>query len=406
MRGESEKGTKQKGPRKGGHLLDRPEKEARAGSRPVMPQVKQLKELKAARAAAKSDFFVQWHLTEKCNLRCRHCYQGHQAVMMRPDELSLPEIRRAAEETRDAFADWAKTYDIEFSPSFNLTGGEPFLRADLFHVIEELGNLGFGINLLTNGTLVSPERAKKLAHLGVKAVQVSMEGPEEVHDRIRGKGSFAKAARGAKSLVEAGLRVTLNITLSRLNAPYMMDIISLAKGLGVARVGFSRLVPTGRGLSMLGEMLKPEEVKLLYEMLLSVNIPGIEVITGDPLSSLIGHGESSEMGCTAFGGCAAGVSGLTFLPDGTITPCRRLHIPIGNIRTDSIREVWAASEVLGSLRDRQKYSGRCRSCRRWAACRGCRAIAYASTGAKGSPDFLAEDPQCFIHLNGKSSLFN
>jgi len=369
--------------------------------------MKQLKELKAARAAARSDFFIQWHLTGKCNLRCRHCYQsGKISSQPGADELSLPEIRKAAEETRDALADWAKTYGIEFSPSFNLTGGEPFLRGDLFYIISELKDLGFEINLLTNGTLVNREKAERLRSLGVKAVQVSLEGPEEIHDRIRGKGSFAEAARGARSLAEAGLKCTLNITLSKLNAAYMADIIAIAKGLGVARVGFSRLVPAGRGLSLMAEMLAPEEIKVLYEMLLNLDAPGLEVITGDPLSSLIGPGEDSDLGCTAFGGCAAGVSGLTFLPDGTITPCRRLHIPIGNIRTDSIREVWATSAVLDSLRDRKSYAGKCAGCERWALCRGCRAIAYAYTAAKGKPDFLAEDPQCFSHLNSKSSLFN
>jgi radical SAM protein with 4Fe4S-binding SPASM domain len=96
------------------------------------------------------------------------------------------------------------------------------------------------------------------------------------------------------------------------------------------------------------------------------------------------------------GGCAAGVSGLTILPDGTITPCRRLPIPIGNARTDSLREVWATSSVLNRLRDKSAYKGKCKKCIRWFQCKGCRAIAYAYSQSKGKGDFLAEDPQCFI----------
>lgn len=97
-------------------------------------------------------------------------------------------------------------------------------------------------------------------------------------------------------------------------------------------------------------------------------------------------------GSFAIGGCAAGISGITLLPDGTITPCRRLNIPIGNVRRDSLREVWANSGVLRQLRDKQSYKAKCGVCHRWALCRGYRAVAYAYSG---NGDFLAEDPQCF-----------
>jgi radical SAM protein with 4Fe4S-binding SPASM domain len=89
------------------------------------------------------------------------------------------------------------------------------------------------------------------------------------------------------------------------------------------------------------------------------------------------------------------VSGLTLLPDGTILPCRRLPVPLGNVRRDRLREIWAASPVLEALRDKTRYHGKCGSCKRWALCRGCRAIAYAWSRAQGAPDFLAPDPQCF-----------
>jgi len=77
-------------------------------------------------------------------------------------------------------------------------------------------------------------------------------------------------------------------------------------------------------------------------------------------------------------------------------PCRRLDVPIGNIRKDSLREVWATSGVLMKLRDRNSYNTKCRMCRRWASCRGCRAITYAYSCSKGKDNFLSTDPQCFI----------
>jgi len=97
-----------------------------------------------------------------------------------------------------------------------------------------------------------------------------------------------------------------------------------------------------------------------------------------------------------FGGCAAGVSGLTILPDGTLLPCRRLNIPLGNILKDNLRTVWATSPVLSALREKGKYVGKCGECVMWARCRGCRAIAYQYSSAKGNGSYLSEDPQCFI----------
>ena len=137
-------------------------------------------------------------------------------------------------------------------------------------------------------------------------------------------------------------------------------------------------------------------MKEIYKSLLSADIEGLDIVTGDPVAAQMDLEINSDTGCTAHGGCAAGISGLTILPDGTMIPCRRLNIPIGNIRQDSLREVWATSGILNLLRDKSKYKGKCGKCNRWASCRGCRAIAYSYSQSVGENDFLAEDPQCFI----------
>lgn len=338
------------------------------------------------------DFFIQWHLTERCNLRCKHCYQTDRKA----EEMSFPEIKEILDEISDTINVWKDTYDIGYSTSFNVTGGEPFLRYDILTILSEIKNRGFSAYLLTNGILIDEKKAKALSDIGVDGIQVSMEGPEKVHESIRGKGSFSASVKGVKKLLEAGLKVTLNVTLSSVNAGYFMDMIELSQKTGVQRLGFSRLVPSGRGEAMVKEMLSIEKVKGLYEKIFSLDTGSLEIVTGDPVASQRGIEEKDDAGDIPSGGCAAGVSGLTILPDGTLTPCRRLHIPIGNIRTQSLRELWAASGVLEALRDRKRYKGKCGSCRRWAECRGCRAIAYAFSKTQGLNDFLAEDPQCFI----------
>jgi len=338
------------------------------------------------------DFFVQLHLTERCNLRCRHCYQSG----TRNQELSFAEIRHVAVEVSEMLDTWTDAYDVPFSPSFNITGGEPFLRQDIFEILQEVGDRGFELYLLTNGILIDKTKAQRLAELGLKGVQVSIEGPERIHEEIRGGGSFSSSLKGVRHLLDTGLTVTLNVTLSDINADYFMDMVRLSSSLGVQKLGFSRLVPSGRGSGLLNNMLNKDKVSALYRSIGSLNPKGLQVITGDPVASQMSDDDKDDSGSFPTGGCAAGISGLTILPDGTVTPCRRLPISIGNVRKDALREIWATSPVLESLRNKHSYKGKCGNCHRWAFCRGCRAIAYAYSQSKGENDFLAEDPQCFI----------
>ena len=345
------------------------------------------------------DFLIQWHLTERCNLRCRHCYQTGASG----PELSFDEVRQGIDEIGEMLDTWAASYALSLSPSFNITGGEPLLRQDLFAVLRELQVRGYPAFLLTNGTLVGRRTADELKDAGVQGVQVSIEGCEEVHDSIRGTGSYDRATNGVAHLLDAGLAVTLNVTLSRLNAGAMQNVVRLASHLGVQRLGFSRIVPVGRGQEFVSQMLPAEEVRDLYESLFSLDIAGLEIVTGDPVASHLrsdraegkGSGKEEARGVPC-GGCSAGVAGLTFLADGTIVPCRRMPIPLGNLRTEALREIWAESAVLDALRDKTRYRGKCGICARWDGCRGCRAIAYAASQARGENDYLAEDPQCFL----------
>jgi len=338
-------------------------------------------------------FFTQWHLTERCNLRCTHCYQEGSAT----SEMDFDEIKGAFADVREMLESWSDLYEIQFQSSFNITGGEPFLRRDLFSILDEGAAGGFELYLLTNGTLIDAQNARSLRDAGIKGVQVSLEGPKEVHEAVRGKDSFGRALEGIGHLVDQKIPVTLNVTLSEVNVDHFAAIMDLAADLRVPNVGFSRLVPSGRGIGLLGSMLAADRLEDAYGKIFSDSREGLEVVTGDPVAAQMGEGVApDEAESVPNGGCAAGVSGLTILPDGTITPCRRLNIPIGNILGDSLREVWATSDVLQSLRTKSAYKGKCGSCARWSSCRGCRAIAYAYSLSRGEADILAEDPQCFI----------
>jgi AdoMet-dependent heme synthase len=337
-------------------------------------------------------FFVQWHLTDRCNLACRHCYQKG----VSHSELSADRIAFFIRETKEMLDDWATEYELDISRSFQFTGGEPMLRKDLTRILTTARDEGFETFLMTNGTLIDKTAAEKIKRTGVSAVQISLEGMPETHDSIRGAGSFTRAATGINALARAGVDVTANVTLTKANAGEVLAITKKAASLGASRIGFARLVPEGRGASLGGEMLTPLEVKDVYQEIRHTKVSGIKAMTRDPISCLVNpDGLGDSCGGIAVGGCAAGLSGVSIMPDGAVMPCRRMNMVIGNIVETPLREIWAASPVLNMLRDKSRYTGKCGACEKWDVCRGCRAVSLAVTTEKGAPDMLADDPQCF-----------
>ncbi len=246
-------------------------------------------------------------------------------------EMGLPEIDGALRDISDTIGQWSDTYEIPFTTSFNVTGGEPLLRKDLPEILHRISAHNFKSYLLTNGVLIKKKDARMLADLPISGVQVSLEGPQAIHEAIRGKHSFSSAVRGVRHLLDAGIAVTLNVTLSEVNEAFFPDMVSLAADLGVRRLGFSRLVPYGRGLSLLQRMLGKEELKEVYERIFSISVPGVETRNGRSRCSTAGlRNDRVRRYAPASGGCAAGVSGYG-APDGTITPAEG-RFPLGNIR--------------------------------------------------------------------------
>ncbi len=337
-------------------------------------------------------FFIQWHLTERCNLRCRHCYQGGGEV----HEMNVGEVKREIDGAARMFQAWEEAHGIRVSPSIHFTGGEPFLYRGLLEAIAHARTKGYPVAMMTNGCLATKEKAKKVSDLGVSDIQVSLEGPPAIHASIRGRGSFRSAVKGVEHLIAAGCRVSANVTLSRLNFDKIEETIEVAKAIGFHRVGFSRMVPCGRGKTLLTQFLASQELKSAYQEILSANTPSLEVVSGDPLAGILSETPPSP-GCNlTLSGCSAGFSGVTIVSDGSVMPCRRIGLVAGNLKKKSLRAIWASSRLLWQLRRRESYKGKCGQCSRWPSCRGCRAVAYAHSSARGNPDLFADDPQCWI----------
>ncbi len=334
------------------------------------------------------DFHLQWHLTERCNLACSHCYQEGSAY----NELPTEKLFDIAGQYVNATALWRlRPSDAHVS----LTGGEPLLHRDFFPLLEHLlSSNALTCDILSNGTLFSRADVRRLADMDLNGlVQVSLEGTEGINDAIRGKGTFKKITSFLQAAVSEGLTTRMAVTLSRRNLAEVPALISIASGLGVDFIMFERLVPRGSGESMRSQMLSPLEFKRFSEYLEKSH------------SELDRKGSKPEILAHCHDllnpNCSCAYSSLTVLPDGSVVPCRKLPVNVGDLRKSSLLGIWYGSELLWSIRDRSRIS-HCNSCERFSSCAGgARCVAYTYFN-----DLQAPDPQCWHSFDSLPSGFS
>ncbi|MBF0458499.1 MAG: radical SAM protein [Nitrospirae bacterium] len=271
------------------------------------------------------------------------------------------------------------------------TGGEPLLSGDLFVLLEEARKRKMPARLLSNGTLLTRDIARELKEAGCKTVQISLDGDRETHNAIRGEFASEKAIEGARQSKEEGISITVMMTVSGTNHTQLNQVYKEVVSASAHRFSFSRLVPIGRGASYSGEMLSANQMKGLFQSCLALKSENlIEMPMRDPLWGPYLSGRANPPNPRLLSGCSIGYNGICIDSDGSVYPCRRLPVLLGNVMNDDLEKIWNC-ETLERLRNRDALRGKCGKCRyRWQ-CGGCRAVAYAMSG-----DSLAEDPQCFI----------
>lgn len=268
-----------------------------------------------------------------------------------------------------------------------LAGGEPLLAPRLFEILSLIRGEGLPVRILTNGTLVGAAEARALAAAGVAIVQVSLDGLEETHDRLRGPGAFGRALAGLRHLRAAGVSTTVAMCLSSANLADLDGVMALAAR-EADRFGFSRFVPCGRGGDRAATVLPAARLAEAFGAVQAAagRFPGLGLPRRDPLWNVF-VGQRCPSPYAA--GCSAGQSGICVEADGTVYPCRRLPLPLGNAYETSLADLWD-HPLMVRLRDRDRLRGRCGRCLiRWR-CGGCRGVALAVTG-----DPFGADPQCF-----------
>lgn len=330
-------------------------------------------------------FYLQWHITDACNLSCKHCYNDARLK----NELSLKNLL----EILNKYEYFLKT--INRRGRIQFSGGEPFLSPYLFTILKEARNKNISCRVLSNGLNINHEHADKLIGSDCCLVQISIEGDRVVHNNIRGEGTFEKTIEAIDLLNKCGIEVTINMTISKMNLDEIDKVINITSH-RARRFSFARFVPTGKAEVFKNDsVLTPGETYLAFKKIFrdrnyyrNLAIPLRDPLWHEFLKVSVRRYKN------AIHGCSIGFNGLTVDTDGTIYPCRRLPISLGNALETDFIQIWRSSSVLNELRDRDLLKGKCHDCKRRWLCGGCRAVPYALT-----KDYLAEDPQCFCNTS-------
>ncbi len=330
---------------------------------------------------------VIWEVTQACDLACVHCRAS--AVPCRnPGELTTEEGFRLLREVR-SFGE----------PLMIFTGGDPLKRPDIFELLSESVRLGLRTTITPSATpLLSRDAIAAIHRTGVSRMAVSLDGADEVsHDGFRGvHGSFHQTLSALKEAGNMGLETQVNTTVTRRNVGQLEKIGRIVAENGAKLWSVFFLVVTGRAL--LGDDLQAEEYESVFARLHAISCDApFDIKTTEAQHyrryvARLGRPGENETHASAIRrqiGINDG-KGLVFVSHtGDICPSGFLPLAAGNVRRDSLVEVYRTAPLFVALRDDSRLGGKCGKCEYRKICGGSRARAYAITG-----NYMAEDPRC------------
>ena len=287
---------------------------------------------------------VHFDLTYRCNERCVHCYLDHDDH----GELTTAECLKVLE-------------DLARSGTLFLTfsGGEIFLRPDLYEILAAARRLHFDISLKSNALLVTTERAAKLREFGVRRVQISVYSDiPAIHDAItKVPGSLERTLAAIPILLEQGLQVKLACPLMQENLMAYRGVMALAEKLGVPYILDLTITPMMDGSS--GPLKHRASVSSLLPVLRDPVLnackpqPTAQVASAmNALPSSFGSAVSSGIESSAYEDlpCSAGHNSCYISPYGDVFPCVQLPQAAGNLRREKFDDIWYHAPQLERLR--------------------------------------------------------
>ena len=327
------------------------------------------------------------YLTDSCNLRCSHCWISPHHSAKGDSGILLDLLKETIKEAKSIGLNTVK-----------LTGGEPLLYHNIEALLYFLRDEDLTVSIETNGTLIGKKIAGIFQDVGINQVAVSLDAAsEKIHDELRGvRGCFEKTVAGIKRLSEKDLNVQIITTLQNKNRAELFELLKLCERLSVTSIKINHLLPFGRATDAFrrGENLELNDLVELQQWVYDNrdHFPDLEIIFDLPVA-FRSIDEIKQKGI-----CECQVHNiLGILASGEYCICGigQTHpdLRMGNIRSDSIRDVWENSAILKELRESlpSKLNGICGNCIFKFQCLGCcRANAYAVSGNLYAPYFLCQ----------------
>ena len=305
-------------------------------------------------------FVLQWHLSENCNLKCRHCYQDEHNTTTRLQYEQLLYIYKQ-------FKKFLKKVNMQ--GHINITGGEPLCNPYLFKILEliEKDEKLISFSILTNGTLITDEIAKKIKSYNPSYVQVSLEGGKNVNDYIRGKGTYKKIANGVTNLRKNGIFTSISFTATSLNYKEFPKVVKFARKYDVNNVWSDRYIPLDKNKDI--KLTLSHEQTREYLNIMNRERKKLSKLKENHTTISMYRALQFQMTNDFAYGCTAGDTLLTVMENGDLVPCRRMPIIVGNLFEKDIYDLYKNSKILIKLRENNIPSD-CSNCEHSETCHG------------------------------------
>lgn len=318
-------------------------------------------------------FTLQWHITQTCDLHCRHCYDRSERSPMPPSR---------AIRVLDDLYDFCQSHHVLGQVSF--TGGNPLLYPHFNEIYQEAADRGFLTAILGN-PMPGRRIEEILAIRRPEFYQVSLEGLEEHNDYIRGKGHFRRVLDFLALLREMDIYSMVMLTLTRANMDQVLQLAELLQG-RADLFTFNRLAMVGEGAALASAPIDRFPGFLADYMEAAEKTPCMGL--KDNFFNLVRQDRNLPLtgGCTGYG-CGAAFNFVSLLPDGEVHACRKLPSLIGNLYRQSLAEIYHGR----AARQYRLGPEGCRDCDIRPLCGGCLAVSYGF----GRDIFSEPDPYCF-----------
>ena len=271
---------------------------------------------------------IAWEITRRCPMACQHC-RGASRDLPYEDELTTAEACRVLDSIVAAVQPPARL------PMIIFTGGEPMFRADLEQIVRYATQRGFPAVLAPCGRFASAERLTALKAAGIRAISLSVDGPDAAtHDAFRGvSGAFQMALDAMQAAREVGLPFQVNHTLTRAGLGNLRAMRDFALAQGASRLDVFFLVPVGRGSAISAQCLTDAETEAALTELLALDDEGLLPIHVTCEPRILRLAEARETPTRSpCNGCMAGAGFLFLSHIGDLQPCGFFECPLGNIR--------------------------------------------------------------------------